>query len=93
MAGIFTDPAVVDAPDRQRIEMGFEPLEDGGTLVTIAESGWREDEQGRKASYCNCEGWSQMLSCMKAYVEYGINLREGFYPSEMRGELPSPDAR
>jgi hypothetical protein len=34
-----------------------------------------------------------MLSCMKAYVEYGINLREGFYPSEMRGELPSPDAR
>jgi hypothetical protein len=77
MAGIFTDPAVVDAPDRQRIEMGFEPLEDGGTFVTIAEYGWREDERGRKASYC-----------MKAYVEYGINLREGFYPSEMRGELP-----
>lgn len=30
---------------------------------------------------------------MKAYVEYGINLREGFYPSEMRGELPAPDSR
>ena len=30
-----------------------------------------------------------MLSAMKAYVEYGINLREGFYPSEMRGELPT----
>lgn len=78
---------------KTRIEMGFEPLEDGGTFVTIAESGWREDERGRKASYGNCEGWSQMLSCMKAYVEYGINLREGFYPSEMRGELPTSDSR
>jgi uncharacterized protein YndB with AHSA1/START domain len=76
-------------PYKTRIEMKFEPLDDGGTFVTIAESGWREDEAGQKASYGNCEGWSQMLSCMKAYVEYGINLREGFYPSEMRGELPT----
>jgi uncharacterized protein YndB with AHSA1/START domain len=81
------------APYKTRIEMGFEPLDDGGTFVTIAESGWREDEAGRKASYGNCEGWSQMLSCMKAYVEYGINLREGFYPSEMRGELPTSSER
>jgi hypothetical protein len=22
---------------------------------------------------------------MKAYLEYGINLREGYYPSEMKG--------
>jgi len=74
---------------KTRIEMNFEALDDGGTFVTIAESGWREDETGRKNSYLNCEGWAQMLSCMKAYVEYGINLREGFYPSEMRGELPT----
>lgn len=76
-------------PYKTLIEMNFEPLDDGGTFVTIEESGWREDEQGRKASYNNCEGWAMMLSAMKAYVEYGINLREGFYPSEMRGELPS----
>ncbi|MDR7034111.1 uncharacterized protein YndB with AHSA1/START domain [Mesorhizobium sp. BE184] len=43
------------------IEMDFEALDDGGTLVTIAESGWREDETGRKNSYLNCEGWSQCL--------------------------------
>ncbi|TIL81636.1 MAG: ATPase, partial [Mesorhizobium sp.] len=67
--------------------------EDGGTFVTIAESGWREDEAGHESSYGNCEGWSQMLACMKAYVEYGINLREGFYPSEMRGELPTSDSK
>ena len=78
-------------PYKTRIEMKFEALDDGGTFVTIAESGWREDETGRKNSYLNCEGWSQMLSCMKAYVEYGINLRDGYYRSEMKGEKATPD--
>lgn len=68
------------------IEMGFEPLEDGATLVTIAETGWLADEVGTRASYLNCEGWTQMLCAMKAFLEYGINLREGFYRSEMHGE-------
>jgi uncharacterized protein YndB with AHSA1/START domain len=71
------------------IEMTFKPLDDGGTFVTIAERGWTDDEAGRRSSYQNCEGWAMMLSAMKAYVEYGINLREGFYPSEMRGVLPT----
>jgi uncharacterized protein YndB with AHSA1/START domain len=78
-------------PYKTRIEMNFEALDDGSTFVTIAESGWREDENGRKSSYMNCEGWSQMLACMKAYVEYGINLRDGYYRSEMKGEKASPD--
>ena len=70
---------------KTKVEMTFEPLEDGGTMVTIEESGWREDEAGRRGTYLNCEGWTQMLCCMKAFVEYGINLRDGFYLSEMRG--------
>jgi len=78
-------------PYKTRIEMKFEALDDGGTFVTIAETGWHEDETGRKNSYMNCEGWSQMLSCMKAYVEYGINLRDGYYRSEMKGEKATPD--
>ncbi|WP_054313811.1 SRPBCC domain-containing protein [Mesorhizobium sp. 1M-11] len=76
---------------KTRIEMNFEQLDDGGTFVTIAEEGWREDEAGRKRSYINCEGWSQMLACMKAYVEYGINLRDGYYRSEMKGVPANPD--
>ncbi|WP_144222766.1 SRPBCC domain-containing protein [Mesorhizobium amorphae] len=76
---------------KTRIEMNFEQLEDGGTFVTIAEEGWREDQAGRKRSYLNCEGWSQMLACMKAYVEYGINLRDGYYRSEMKGEPARED--
>ena len=61
------------------VTMTFEPLEDGRTLVSIAEEGWRETEAGLKASYGNCQGWMQMLCALKAYLEYGINLREGMF--------------
>lgn len=75
-----------EAPYKTLIEMSFEPLDDGATLVVIGESGWHEGENGLRKSYLNCEGWSQMLSCLKAYVEYGINLREGYYRNELSGE-------
>ncbi len=62
------------------VTMKFSPLDDGArTLVTIAEEGWRETPAGLKASYGNCMGWSQMLSALKASVEYGINLRTNAY--------------
>jgi len=89
---VFRWDAMVDegeAPYKTRVEMRFKQLDDGGTMVTIAETGWRDNERGQKASYMNCEGWSQMLACMKAYVEYGINLRDGYYPSEIKGVVAS----
>jgi len=61
------------------VTMTFEPLEDGRTLVTITEEGWRQNEAGLKASFGNCEGWTGMLCAMKVYLEHGINLRQGFY--------------
>ena len=66
-------------PYDTRVPMTFEPLEDGRTLVSITEEGWRPTEAGQKSSYGNCMGWSQMLVHMKAYVEHGLNLREGMY--------------
>ena len=58
----------------------FTPLEgDTRTKVEIAEEGWIETQAGLDASYGNCMGWSQMLSALKAWVEHGINLREGMY--------------
>lgn len=58
----------------------FEPV-DGATRtkVTVSERGWNDTPEGRKASYGNCMGWAQMLCAMKAWLEYGINLREGAY--------------
>lgn len=59
--------------------MSFAGLEDGRTLVTIEEKGWRDGEAGLKSALGNCEGWTGMLCALKAYIEHGINLREGFY--------------
>jgi uncharacterized protein YndB with AHSA1/START domain len=64
---------------RTTVTMNFEALEDGRTLVTITEEGWRPTETGLKASYGNCQGWMQMLCALKAYKEHGINLREGMF--------------
>ncbi len=52
---------------------------DGRTLVTITEEGWSDNDEGRSASYGNCEGWTGMLCAMKVWIEHGINLRDGFY--------------
>ena len=61
------------------VTMEFESLEDGRTLVTISEEGWRQTEGGLKASYGNCNGWMQVLCSLKAYLEHGIILRDGMY--------------
>ncbi len=61
-----------------RIEIEF--IEDAkDTIVKITESGWRPTQEDLDSSYLNCMGWSQMLSALKAFVEYGINLRKGAY--------------
>ncbi|WDR04119.1 SRPBCC domain-containing protein [Devosia algicola] len=61
------------------VTLTFLALEDGRTLVGIAEEGWRETASGLKSSYGNCEGWTGMLCALKVYLEHGIMLREGFY--------------
>ena len=68
-----------DGDYKTRVELKFEALGPSATMVSISESGWRDTPEGRNSSYDNCGGWMQMASCLKAYLEYGINLREGFF--------------
>ncbi len=65
--------------DRTTVTLTFSPLDDGRTLVEIAEEGWRPTPGALQASYGNCQGWSQMLCALKAWLEHGINLRQGMY--------------
>jgi uncharacterized protein YndB with AHSA1/START domain len=61
------------------VELTFEQLDPTNTLVRILESGWRETQSGLDGSYENCRGWTQMSCALKAFLEYGINLRKGAY--------------
>jgi len=53
----------------------FEELEDGATMLSISEEGWKTDADGLKGSHDNCGGWSHMAMCLKAWIEHGIDLR------------------
>ena len=60
-----------------RVEMLFKPLDGPATMVQIRETGWRDTPKGIESSYGNCGGWMHMLCCLKARLEYDINLRAG----------------
>ena len=58
-----------------KIVFEFEALDDGSTLFSISEAGWRTDADGLKGSHDNCGGWTHMAMCLKAWLEHDIDLR------------------
>jgi uncharacterized protein YndB with AHSA1/START domain len=62
------------------VEFRLESLEKGRTLVKVREDGWESDEQGIKRYGEQTQGWVDMVTCMKAFLEFGINLRKGSTP-------------
>jgi uncharacterized protein YndB with AHSA1/START domain len=71
----FPHPAGYD----NTVEVEFEALGPSETLVRITEGTWKESPGGLESSYQNCQGWMHMACCMKAFLEYGINLRKGSF--------------
>lgn len=65
-----------------RIELTAQP--DQSTIVTVIEEGKEISGENLKWFGGNTEGWANFLACLKAFSEYGINLRKGafdFYKS------------
>lgn len=73
------NPLKSGQPYQTTVEITFEKLSQDNTLVSISESGWEESDNGYKDSRGNSQGWMNMITCLKAYVEYGINLRQGMF--------------
>ena len=61
------------------VEMTLTPRGSEATLVTITEKGMSNDPEGIKWLKGNTEGWANFLACLKAWLEYGINLRKGAF--------------
>ena len=61
------------------VEMTLTPRGSEATLVTITEKGMNNDPEGIKWLKGNTEGWANFLACLKAWLEYGINLRKGAF--------------
>jgi uncharacterized protein YndB with AHSA1/START domain len=61
------------------VEMTLTPYMEEATVVTITEKSRNNNEAGIKWLVGNTEGWANFLACLKAYLEYGINLRKGSF--------------
>jgi uncharacterized protein YndB with AHSA1/START domain len=61
------------------VEMTLRERGNKYTVVTVTEKGRNNDEAGIKWLKGNTEGWANFLACLKAYLEYGINLRKGAF--------------
>lgn len=62
-----------------KVEMRLEKVEDSKTLVKITEGKMQANENGILWFGRNTEGWANFLASLKAYLEYGINLRKGAF--------------
>ncbi|MDX1651560.1 MAG: SRPBCC domain-containing protein [Brumimicrobium sp.] len=63
--------------EKHLVEISLIPEENDSTLVHITENGRANDDAGIKWLVENTAGWANFLACLKAYLEYGINLRKG----------------
>lgn len=61
------------------VVISLEAKSENKTLVIVTESDWPADYKGAKQCMGQVEGWTNFLCCLKAYLEYGINLRVGAY--------------
>ena len=61
------------------VSIALEAQLDGSTVVRVVEDGKAYNENNLKWVIGNTEGWANFLACMKAYLEYGIELRKGAF--------------
>ncbi len=66
------------------VEIFLERYDEDSTIVRIKEGSMDKDDSGIQQAIGQSEGWANFLACLKAYLEYGINLRKGAFEF-MRG--------
>jgi uncharacterized protein YndB with AHSA1/START domain len=61
------------------VEMKLQSVENNITFISITEKSKGNNENGITWLKRNTEGWANFLACLKAWMEYGIHLREGAF--------------
>ena len=62
-----------------KFEITLIEMPDNTTVVKITEGKMEADKAGIEWYGGNTEGWANFLACLKAYLEYDINLRKGAF--------------
>ncbi|PVW13551.1 SRPBCC domain-containing protein [Marixanthomonas spongiae] len=61
------------------VTITLEKLPDNSTIVRVNENGKELNDKNLTWALENSGGWANFLACMKAYLEYGIQLRKGAF--------------
>ncbi len=68
------------AEHKHVVEISLTSKEDiHATVVRVTEKSTGSHDPGTDWLKGNTEGWANFLACLKAYLEYGINLRKGAF--------------
>lgn len=65
--------------DETKVNIRLEEQADQSVVVRVEEGEKELNDSGMEWLIGNTEGWANFLACMKAYLEYGINLRKGAF--------------
>lgn len=72
-------------PD-MRVEIFLTAMADGSTVVKVVEGEKDNNPEGLKWLAGQTGGWANFLACLKAWLEYGINLRRGAFEFMRKAE-------
>ncbi len=61
------------------VRIWLEAQADNSTVVRITEGEKVLNDENLKWTIGNTEGWANFLACLKAYLEYGVQLRTGAF--------------
>lgn len=61
------------------VNITLEERLDNSTVVRVTEGEKEFSDKNLHWAIGNTEGWANFLACMKAYLEYGIQLRKGAF--------------
>jgi len=77
---VCTWPACNGVGYRTRFVFVFEAL-NGGTRISVSESGWRPDRDGIESAFDQCSGWTHFFASLRARLEYDVDLKR-FYEDD-----------
>lgn len=87
---IETDRSISFVWDTETIvTIVLENISKKNTLVSVSENGKELNDENLKWALENTEGWANFLACMKAYLEYGIELRKGAFDFIKKNNVPN----
>lgn len=70
---------ILDWDPKSLVKIELEEDSNKNTTVRVSEEGYQLDKAGIKWAIGQTEGWTNFLTCMKAWLEYGIHLRKGAF--------------